>query len=141
MQSFLEEAPPSAGEDTGDPTAALYIDNCAGCHGSTVDVAPDTDLFAVISAGTHEGMPPWNADLSADEIDALVGFILAPRGNQVFSVACSQCHAVEQLIEADPIELRNALEEGSAYAPHVEFGLADWSEILSSAEQAQLLTS
>ncbi len=138
-QSLLEEAPPGSVTEAGDRTAALYISNCAGCHGSKIDVRPDTDLFAVVSAGTHEGMPPWNADLSADEIDALIGFILAPRGSEVFADSCSQCHAAEQLIEADAIELRNALESGSAYPPHVEFNLAEWSDTLTAAEQGQLL--
>jgi mono/diheme cytochrome c family protein len=138
-QSLLESAPPGSVTEAGDRTAALYVSNCAGCHGSKVEVSPDADLFAVISAGTHEGMPPWNADLSADEIDALIGFILAPRGSEVFAGSCSQCHAAEQLIEADAIELRNALESGSSYEPHVEFNLAEWSDTLTSAEQGQLL--
>jgi mono/diheme cytochrome c family protein len=138
-QSLLEEAPPGSVTEAGDRTAALYVSNCAGCHGSKVDVEPDTDLFAVISAGTHEGMPPWNADLSADEIDALIGFILAPRGSEVFAGSCAQCHAAEQLVESDAIELRNALERGSTYTPHVEFNLAEWSDTLTAAEQGQLL--
>jgi mono/diheme cytochrome c family protein len=136
----IEEAPPPGGTTAaGDRVAVLYVDNCAGCHGSTVEVAPGTDLFAVISAGTHEGMPSWNADLSADEIDALVGFILAPRGNEVFAGNCAECHTAEQLIEADAIELRNALAAGSTYAAHVDLQIPEWSEVLTSAEQGQLL--
>ncbi len=136
----VEEAPPPGGTTAeGDRTAALYVDNCAGCHGSTVAVAPGTDLFAVISAGTHEGMPSWNADLAADEIDALVGFILAPRGNEVFASSCAGCHTADELIEADAIELRNALEAGSGYPPHETLDVPEWSEVLSSAEQGQLL--
>jgi mono/diheme cytochrome c family protein len=138
-QSILEGAPPGSVTEAGDRTAALYVSNCAGCHGSKVEVSPDADLFAVISAGTHDGMPPWNSDLSSDEIDAMIGFILAPRGSEVFAGSCAQCHAVEQLIEADAIELRNALEIGSAYPQHVEFNLAEWSDTLTSAEQGQLL--
>ena len=139
VQSYIEAPPPAAATEEGDRTAALYVENCAGCHGSTVEVAPGADLFAVISAGTHEGMPSWNADLAADEIDALVGFILAPRGNEVFADSCAECHTAEELIEADAIELRNALATGSAYAAHMDVGILEWSEILTSAEQAQLL--
>ncbi|MGZ8754934.1 MAG: c-type cytochrome, partial [Acidimicrobiia bacterium] len=87
VQALLEAQPPAGAIAEGDRVAALFVQNCAGCHGSTVIVAPGTDLFAVISAGTHEGMPSWNSDLSADEIDALVGFILAPNGNEVFAAA------------------------------------------------------
>lgn len=136
----IEEAPPPAGTTAeGDRIAALYVDNCSGCHGSSVSVAPGTDLFAVISAGTHEGMPSWNADLSADEIDALVGFILAPRGNEVFASNCAECHTAEQLIETDAIELRNALESGSTYPAHADLNIPEWSDVMTSAEQAQLL--
>jgi mono/diheme cytochrome c family protein len=84
-------------------------------------------------------MPSWNSDLSADEIDALVGFILAPRGNEVFADSCAECHTAEQLIEADAIELRNALEAGSTYPAHIDLDIPEWSEVLSSAEQGQLL--
>ncbi len=135
----IEEAPPPGATVEGDPTAALYVENCAGCHGASVDVAPGTDLFAVISAGNHEGMPPWSADLSADEIDALVGFILAPRGNEIFAAACAECHTVTQLIESDAIELRRALDQGPEYEAHAEVIVPVWDDLLSSTEQAQLL--
>jgi mono/diheme cytochrome c family protein len=136
----VEEAPPPAGTTAeGDRVAALYVDNCSGCHGSSVSVAPGTDLFAIISAGTHEGMPSWNADLAADEIDALVGFILAPRGNEVFAANCAECHTAEQLIETDAIDLRTALEGGSTYPAHADLDIPEWSEVMTSAEQGQLL--
>jgi mono/diheme cytochrome c family protein len=139
VQALLEAPPPAGATAEGDRVAALFVQNCAGCHGSTVIVAPGTDLFAVISAGTHEGMPSWNSDLSADEIDALVGFILAPNGNEVFAAACSECHTVNQMIEADAIDLRNALELGSDFAPHSGVEIPDWNELLTSSEQALLL--
>ncbi|MDH3261224.1 MAG: c-type cytochrome [Acidimicrobiia bacterium] len=136
----IEEAPlPASATAEGDRVAALYVENCAGCHGPTVIVAPGTDLFAVISAGTHEGMPSWNSDLSADEIDALVGFLLAPNGNEVFAAACAECHTLDQLIEADAIDLRSALELGTGFAPHADAAIPDWKGLLSAAEQAQLL--
>lgn len=135
----IEEAPPPGSTAEGDRVAALYVENCAGCHGPTVVVAPGTDLFSVISAGTHEGMPSWNSDLSADEIDALVGFILAPNGNEVFAAACSECHTLDSLIEADAVDLRDALERGADFAPHATADIPDWSALLSAAEQGQLL--
>jgi len=136
----IEEAPPPGGPTAeGDRVAALYVENCAGCHGPTVMAAPGEDLFAVISAGTHEGMPSWNSDLSADEIDALVGFLLAPNGNEVFAAACAECHTLEQLIEADAVDLRSALDLGTEFAPHADAEIPAWNELLSAAEQAQLL--
>ena len=139
VQAIEAAPPPSGATAEGDRVAALYVDNCSGCHGSSVAVAPGTDLFAVISAGTHEGMPSWNADLAADEIDALVGFILAPRGNEVFAANCAECHTAEQLIETDAIDLRTALEGGSTYPAHADLDIPEWSEVMTSAEQGQLL--
>ncbi len=139
VQAIEAAPPPASATAEGDRVAALFVENCAGCHGSTVVVAPGTDLFAVVSAGTHEGMPAWNSDLSADEIDALVGFILAPNGNEVFAAACADCHTLNQLIEADAIDLRNALELGTGFEPHAGAAIPDWSALLSAAEQGQLL--
>ena len=48
---------------------AIYLANCSACHGGIPTVSEGTDLVAVITAGGHEGMPAWSADLSADEID------------------------------------------------------------------------
>jgi mono/diheme cytochrome c family protein len=107
--SVLEEPPPAEAA-VGDPVAALYIENCSGCHGPTIDVPPGTDLTAVIAEGGHAGMPAWNADLSVDEIDALAGFILSPNGSVVFRNSCSECHAAADLSGIDPIALRTALE-------------------------------
>ena len=139
VQAIEAAPPPASATDEGDRTAILYADNCASCHGPTVAVAPGTDLFALISAGTHEGMPSWNSDLSADEIDSLVGFILAPNGSVVFTDACAECHTVDQLIEANAIDLRSALELGADFQPHAGVEIPDWNEVLSSSEQAQLL--
>src|SRR3989337_1965961 len=46
------EAPPPAAPTTGDPVAALYAANCAGCHGPTVDAAPGTNLHEIIAQGS-----------------------------------------------------------------------------------------
>jgi menaquinol-cytochrome c reductase cytochrome b/c subunit len=136
----LREAPPPAEGFFGDPTARLYQENCAGCHGPSIDVSPDTNLHQVISQGRHlQGMPAWNADLSTDEIDALAGFISSPNGSRIFNQNCAECHEAEELVASDSIELRQAIETGLDYAPHSKLDVADWSESLSSSDQAALL--
>ncbi|NIP79269.1 MAG: cytochrome C oxidase Cbb3, partial [Gemmatimonadetes bacterium] len=35
-QAFTAAAPPEAAAEVGDRTAALYTQNCSGCHGTTV---------------------------------------------------------------------------------------------------------
>jgi mono/diheme cytochrome c family protein len=138
-QALTATLPPAAATTLGDKTARIYADNCAGCHGSTIAIEPGVDLFSVIQGGTHDGMPAWNSDLAASEIDALVGFILAPNGYALYVDNCAECHESQSLIEADAIELRRALEEGPDYEPHVELGLPVWSRALSSGDQARLL--
>jgi mono/diheme cytochrome c family protein len=136
----IREAPPPAEAAFGDRTAALYATNCAGCHGSAVPSASDTtNLHEVIAEGKHEGMPAWSADLTADEIDALVGFILSPEGSKLFAEECSACHEAPELVAGDPIELKQALELGPGYPPHAGLEIPDWDETLVREERTALL--
>jgi len=138
VQSIAEAPPPSeAGQ--GDPVAALYTENCAVCHGGTILVPEGTNLHDVIAQGTHEGMPAWNADITSDEIDALAGFILSPGGNALYQEFCSACHESADLVASNPIELKAALDEGSAYAAHAEVNIPEWSEVITQAERTALL--
>jgi quinol-cytochrome oxidoreductase complex cytochrome b subunit len=96
------EAPPPAAPAAGDPVAALYAANCAGCHGPTVDATPGTNLHEIIAQGSHEGMPAWSGDLTTDQIDALAGFILSPAGSQVFNQNCGACHSAPEVVAGNP---------------------------------------
>jgi mono/diheme cytochrome c family protein len=138
VQASLETPPPEATAQ-GDQTAALYAKNCAGCHGPTIDVAPNTNLHDIIAQGRHEGMPAWSADLTTDQIDALAGFILSPGGSKLFTENCGACHKVEELVASNPLELKNALEQGSAYPPHASVDVPDWTQTLTAQERTSLL--
>jgi len=133
------EAPPPQEAVVVDQAAALYAANCANCHGESIDVPPGTDLHQVIAAGTHEGMPAWGGDLSTDEIDQLVGFILSPNGSAVYVQQCETCHT--QMVQAvgNPLELQRVFSEGKNYPGHVEVDIPDWNTALSSAERNALL--
>jgi len=133
------EAPPPAETSAGDKTAALYANNCAGCHGPTINVPQAINLHEVIAQGTHEGMPPWSADLTNDQIDALVGFILSPAGSVVFDQQCGACHVATDLVADEPLILKDALELGAAFAPHAELEVPQWVTTLSREEQTALL--
>jgi mono/diheme cytochrome c family protein len=135
----LREAPPPVEAAEGDKTAALYAENCAGCHGRSIDVGANTNLHEIIAQGNHEGMPAWTADLSTDEIDALAGFVLSPAGSDLFNQECSRCHAVQQLVASDPAELKSALDLGIDYSAHSMVEIPDWTESLSSSERTALL--
>ncbi|MEJ2747268.1 MAG: c-type cytochrome, partial [Anaerolineae bacterium] len=139
IQAFMEAPPPAEASTGGDPTAVLYADNCAGCHGPTINVSAGTNLHDVIAQGSHEGMPAWNADLTSDEIDALAGFILSPGGSVLFSKNCGDCHEVLDLVASDPIQLRNALDQGTSFEGHTGVEVPEWSEVLSREERTSLL--
>jgi mono/diheme cytochrome c family protein len=138
VQAALESPPPVA-VTSGDQTAALYASNCASCHGNSIVVPPGTNLHDVIAQGKHEGMPAWGADLSTDQIDALVGFILSPGGSTLFTQNCGSCHAATELVALNPLELKKALDEDPAYAPHASLTIPDWSTVMTSDERTRLL--
>ncbi len=138
IQASLE-APPPVALTLGDQTAALYAANCASCHGDSIVVPPGTNLHDVIAQGKHEGMPAWGSDLSTDQIDALVGFILSPGGSALFTQNCGSCHAATDLVAINPLELRKALDEGATYSPHLNVTLADWAAVMTAQERTRLL--
>ena len=138
IQSALE-APPPAAVTSGDQTAALYAANCAPCHGSSIEIPAGTNLHDVIAQGKHEGMPAWGADLSTDQIDALVGFILSPGGSALFTQYCGSCHETPELVAQSPLELKKALDEGSSYSPHATVTIPDWATVMTAEQRSRLL--
>jgi mono/diheme cytochrome c family protein len=134
-----EAPPPQAASAGGDPTAALYAQNCAACHGASIDVPAGTNLTEIIAQGGHAGMPAWSGDLTADQIDALAGFILSPVGSQIFTRECSACHDAPGQLAADPQRLSDSLAQGTAFAPHAGLKIPNWPETLTAQERTALL--
>jgi len=135
----VREAPPPSEADEGDPVASLYTENCAGCHGPDIQIPQGVNLHEIIAQGSHEGMPAWSGDLTSNEIDALAGFILSPSGNSLFSEFCSECHQASELVSDEPIELKQALEQGADFPNHADVDIPDWSQAMSEAERTALL--
>ncbi len=133
------EIPPPQEVVGGDPTAFLYTENCAPCHGPSIAVPAGVNLHEIIAQSRHEGMPAWSGDLTSDEIDALAGFIISPAGSQLFTDNCSECHEVAELIASDPIALRESIQLGLEYEPHAEVDIPDWNETISQENQTKLL--
>jgi mono/diheme cytochrome c family protein len=138
VQSYREIPPPTA-TSSGDQTAALYAKNCAPCHGGSISVEKGVNLHEIIAQGKHEGMPAWSGDLTSDQIDALVGFILSPQGNKVFNENCSKCHQATELAAGNPVDLKKAIELGQDFSPHSGLDIPIWSETLSSADRTALI--
>lgn len=135
----VREAPPPEAVTAGDKAAALYSKNCSNCHGPSIDVPPGTDLHELIARGKHEGMPAWGGDLSADEIDALAGFIVSPQGSALYTQQCGGCHELTVLAAGNPVELQRVLDEGPKYPPHQNVSVPNWSETLSTDQRNSLL--
>ncbi len=133
------EAPPPAEAAQGDQIAALYARNCAGCHGPRITVAAGTNLHEIIAQGKHEGMPAWSGDLTSDQIDALAGFILSPGGSQLFTDNCGECHQAPELVAGNPIQLRNALDQGQDFPAHASVQIPQWNQKLDQEQLSELL--
>jgi len=135
----VREIPPPTEAAIGDQTAALYLHNCAACHGSSINVPQGTNLHEVIANGKHDGMPSWSSDLTASEIDALAGFILSPAGNSVFVQYCGDCHLASDLAADNQLELKRAIDESQLYEPHADLDLPDWSTVMDDQQRVALL--
>jgi len=134
----LREAPPPFAAVPVDQAAALYSQNCANCHGSSIEVPAGTDLHQLIAQGKHEGMPAWGGDLSTDEIDALAGFITSPKGSALYTQYCGECHKGLVQATGNPLELKRVFDEGSDYPPHQGLNIFG-DKTLTSNEQNALL--
>ena len=133
------EAPPPAEAHVTDLAATLYEQNCSSCHGQVVE-AGTANLHDVIVSGGHEGMPAWGGDLSADEVDLLVGYISSPQGNIVYIRECAGCHENEIPIVEKPMELIAILDQGPDHPLHADTKkIPYWTEELSGGERNALL--
>ena len=135
----LNEAPPPQVVVVVDKAADLYAKDCANCHGPSIDVPSGADLHQIIAAGNHKGMPAWGGDLSTDEIDMLVGFVLSPNGSALFTRECAGCHKNTLQAIGNPVELQRVIDEGIAYPAHQGKKIPNWKETLTADEQNALL--
>ena len=133
------EIPPPLEVVGGDPTAILYTENCAPCHGQSITVPAGVNLHEVIAQSQHEGMPAWSGDLTSDEIDALAGFIVSPAGSQLFTDNCSECHEVAELVATDPIALKESIQLGLEFSPHADLEIPDGTTSINQEDQTKLL--
>ncbi|MGE5250903.1 MAG: c-type cytochrome [Bacteroidota bacterium] len=135
----VREAPPPQIAAPVDQAAALYAENCANCHGSSISVPPGTDLHKLIAQGKHEGMPAWGGDLSTDEIDLLAGFITSPKGSALYTQYCGDCHKSLVQASGNPQELARVFDEGPNYPPHRSEAIPNWNFVLTDTERNALL--
>jgi mono/diheme cytochrome c family protein len=138
LLSIVEEPPP-AEVSSGDQTAYLYTQNCAGCHGVASNIPKTGNLHEIIAEGNHAGMPPWGADLTNEQIDSLVGFILSPAGNTLFAEYCSECHQATELVDDTSLILKQALEQGKNFQQHADLDIEFITFPLNLDQRSSLL--
>jgi mono/diheme cytochrome c family protein len=134
----IRETPPPADVTGAINAAALFTENCSVCHGVSIEVSPGINLHETI-AGGHEGMPAFGGTLSTDEIDAVAGFLVSPRGGTIYTNNCAECHDSGDLAAISPFDLQIALNDGPDYAAHVGLDIPDWSETIVGQDRTALL--
>jgi len=141
LLAFID-LPPQTGPSGGYLTSELYRSNCGDCHGQIVKVPPSADLKGIIAAGGHEGMPPWQSDLSPDQIEVIAAFASTSRGDDVYTQECYECHTVGGLETSEPLEFKAILDKGPEHPAHLDTArpIPDWSNTLQSTDFNNLLS-
>ena len=90
-QQAIEQAGQQAGNASADDPKALFASNCAGCHtfaaaGATGTVGPNLDQLSLTADRIAEqirkgggGMPPFEGQLTDEQIQALAEFVVENR--------------------------------------------------------------
>lgn len=80
---------------------AVFIRQCAGCHGPSAEgaIGPDlrlwagtTDELATIVANGADGMPAFAATLLPEQIDAVAAYVVDLVGTTDYLDRCATCH-------------------------------------------------
>jgi mono/diheme cytochrome c family protein len=110
----------------------LFAVNCSGCHGEGVAFSgSNEELRRLVSeGGQHLDMPAWKENLSDEEINALVAFVVNPEpgsyGEQLFEQYCVVCHGTRLPSASDTEQARNIISTGGA---HITMPV--WGDILT----------
>jgi mono/diheme cytochrome c family protein len=109
----------------------LFATNCSACHGRAVAFAGNpASLEAIIrEGGLHLDMPPWRAQLTAEQIDTLAAYVVdpeLPEGQALFQQYCASCHGARVPVAVLPSQAREIIAGGG---PHQTMPV--WGDILT----------
>jgi len=115
---------------------AIFTSNCAECHdsGDLAAVSP-FELQAALSQGTgyaaHADLdiPEWDEVVFGQDRTALLNFLLAPDGQRLYGLYCSECHGPAIDWEGDRDQLEVLIREGGN---HLE--MTQWRDVLPESE-------
>jgi len=138
--AFIDK-PPQAVAKNVSLASELYLSNCGNCHGQIVEVSPIIDLNETIAAGSHEGMTPWQSDLSSEEIEMIAAFVSTSWGDDIYSQECLNCHEIGSMEGTSPLEFQTILDDGPEYPAHTDIGpIPEWSTTLFDWDRNNLLS-
>lgn len=135
------DLPPESDSGSVYLSSDLYLSNCSNCHGQRVEVPFSADLNEIIAAGAHEGMPPWQSDLSVDQIEMIATFVSISRGDDIYARECLDCHALGSLETTSLLEYQAILDGGPEHLVHVGVSpISEWSATLQAVDRNNLLS-
>ncbi len=115
---------------------AIFTANCAECHdsGDLAAVSP-FELQAALSQGTgyaaHADLdiPEWEEVVFGQDRTALLNFLLAPDGQRLYGLYCSECHGPAIDWDGDRDQLEVLIREGGNHRE-----MTQWRDVLPDSE-------
>jgi len=110
----------------------LFVINCSGCHGQGIAFTGTKDeLKSLITSGGHQvTMPGWKGTLSAEDLNTLADYVLAPKehpdGEKLFGQYCATCHGSSVPTAPDKSSALTMIETGGAHIT-----MPQWGKILT----------
>jgi mono/diheme cytochrome c family protein len=119
----------------------LFATNCSACHGRAVSYSGEQAALREIirQGGLHLEMPPWQTQLTEDQIEILAAYVVdpegAPQGSNLFSQYCSSCHGQRVPTAEDVEQAKQVIAAGGAHQT-----MPVWGQVLTQ-EQLDALTA
>ncbi|MFW2340676.1 MAG: c-type cytochrome, partial [Acidimicrobiia bacterium] len=119
---------------------AIYVENCAECHdsGDLAAISP-FELQLALDQGTgypaHTDLdiPEWGEVLFGQNRTALLNFLLAPDGQRLYTLYCSECHGSTIAWEGDRAQLEGLIRNGGNH-----LDMTQWRDVLPDDDIAEL---
>jgi mono/diheme cytochrome c family protein len=118
----------------------LFVENCSECHDSgDLSAVSPFELQTALNEGTaytaHVDLdiPEWSEVLFGPDRTALLNFLLAPDGQRLYTLYCSECHGPTLPWEGDRRQLEALIRDGGNH-----LDMTQWREVLPDEEIAEL---
>lgn len=118
----------------------IFVENCSECHdsGDLAAISP-FELQAALDQGTaypaHADLaiPDWSEIIFGQDRTALLNFLLAPDGQRLYTLYCSECHGPSIAWESDRRQLETVIRSGGSH-----LDMQQWRDVLPPEDIAKL---